>query len=37
MTPREGEQMTPAEYRAFVRYANQEIKTTERAARRRRR
>jgi hypothetical protein len=36
MTPREAEQLTPVEYRAFVRFANREIRAHNRAMRRRR-
>jgi hypothetical protein len=36
MTPREAEELTAAEYRAFVAYANNEIRAANRAARKRR-
>ena len=36
MTPREVEQMTALEFEAFARYANKEIRATQRAARKRR-
>jgi hypothetical protein len=36
MSPREVDELTPAEYRAFVAYANREIRAQNRAAKRRR-
>jgi hypothetical protein len=36
MTPREVDEMTPSEYRAFVDYANRELRAAARAAKKRR-
>lgn len=36
MTPREVDELSPEEYRAFVAYANREIRASNRAARKRR-
>jgi hypothetical protein len=36
MTPREAEELSPAEYRAFVAYADRDIRAQNRAARRKR-
>jgi hypothetical protein len=35
MTPRDVDELTPAEYRAFYRYAEQDIRAQNRAARKR--
>ena len=35
MTPRQVDELTDAEYRAFVRFANKEIRAANRAARQR--